>query len=101
MARNVPRMRRWCRWAISFSALQNGCFDGTAQLERDLALWRTIEALRHYAATHGGHLPPNLTAIKEVPIPLDPLTGKDFRVSTRRRHRDAARSNPAQGNSQQ
>jgi len=49
-----------------------------ARRERDLALWRTIEALRHYAATHDGHLPLNLAAIKEVPIPLDPLTGKDF-----------------------
>lgn len=53
-------------------------FRRQAQLERDLALWQTIEALRDYAATHDGQLPPNLTAIKEVPIPLDPVTGKEF-----------------------
>jgi hypothetical protein len=49
-----------------------------AQLERDLTLYRTIEAVRHYAATHDGKLPPTLAAIKDVPLPLDPMTGKEF-----------------------
>lgn len=49
-----------------------------AKLERKVALWRTIEALRHYAATHDGQFPANLDAVKDVPIPLDPLTGKSF-----------------------
>jgi hypothetical protein len=49
-----------------------------ARNDRKLALLRTIEALRFYAATHDSKLPPSLAAIKEVPIPLDPVTGKSF-----------------------
>jgi hypothetical protein len=48
------------------------------RLERKVALLRTIEAIRFYAATHGGKLPVSLHAIKEVPVPLDPATGRDF-----------------------
>ena len=47
-----------------------------ARLERKTALLRTIEALRFYAATHDGQLPPSLAAIKEVPLPVDAVTGK-------------------------
>jgi hypothetical protein len=50
----------------------------SARLERDIALWRTIEMLRHYAATHDGQLPPKLDAVKELPLPLNPFTGKPF-----------------------
>jgi hypothetical protein len=46
--------------------------------DRKIALLRTIEAIRFYAATHDGKLPPTLAAIKEVPIPLDPMSGKSF-----------------------
>ena len=49
-----------------------------AALERKTALLRTIEGLRFYAATHEGQLPPSLAAIKEVPLPLDAMTGKSF-----------------------
>jgi hypothetical protein len=49
-----------------------------ARMERKMALLRTIEAIRYYADDHHGQLPPNLAAIKEVPIPIDPVTGKDF-----------------------
>ena len=46
--------------------------------DRKIALLRTIEALRFYAATHDGKLPRALALVKEVPVPLDPLTGKSF-----------------------
>jgi hypothetical protein len=49
-----------------------------ARTDRKMALLRTIEAIRFYAANHDSQLPPSLAAIKEVPIPLDPVTGKDF-----------------------
>jgi hypothetical protein len=49
-----------------------------ARLNRWVALQRTIEAIRFYAATHENRLPPSLAAVKEVPIPLDPVTGKSF-----------------------
>ena len=49
-----------------------------ARLERKLAMLRTIEALRFYAATHDGKFPPTLAAVKETLIPLDPMTGLSF-----------------------
>jgi hypothetical protein len=48
------------------------------QHERKLAMLRTIEALRFYAATHDGKLPQALADVKEVSLPLDPVTGKAF-----------------------
>jgi hypothetical protein len=47
------------------------------RLEQRIALLRHVEALRLYAAEHGGRLPP---ALAEVPVPLppDPFTGKPF-----------------------
>jgi len=46
--------------------------------DRQLAAIRCIEALRLYAATHDGNLPATLDEIKDVPIPLNPVTGKAF-----------------------
>jgi hypothetical protein len=46
--------------------------------DRQLAAIRAIEALRLYAAAHNGELPSTLDDIKEVPIPLNPITGKPF-----------------------
>lgn len=46
--------------------------------EQRIAMLRTVEALRLYAAAHHGRLPETLDAITEVPIPLDPLTGAPF-----------------------
>lgn len=39
---------------------------------------RVIEAVRHYAGTHGGKFPYRLQDINDIPIPLDPLTDKPF-----------------------
>lgn len=51
----------------------------SAQLRqhRYLSALRTIEALRLYAARHGG-FPPALTDIGEVPVPNDPVTNTPF-----------------------
>jgi hypothetical protein len=46
--------------------------------ERRIALLRVIEALRFYAAEHDGKLPEALDNIKEVPLPVDPVSGKPF-----------------------
>jgi len=43
-----------------------------------VALLRTIEAIRMYAADHGSQLPLSLEAITAVPVPLDPVTGQAF-----------------------
>ncbi|HEY7326729.1 MAG TPA: hypothetical protein VH592_03755 [Gemmataceae bacterium] len=54
--------------------------------DRRIAVLRCIEAIRIYGASHGAKLPPSLDAIREVPIPIDPMTGKAFvyRVSGER-----------------
>ena len=54
-------------------------------LDRRIAMLRTIEALRIYAAAHGGQLPDSLDEVNDVPVPLDPGTGKPFEY-----HRDGA-----------
>jgi hypothetical protein len=50
----------------------------TARVDRKIAALRCIEAIRLYAASHDGKLPATLAEIKEVPIPIDPVNGKDF-----------------------
>jgi hypothetical protein len=59
-----------------------------ARTDRKVALLRTVEAVRFYAAEHDGKLPPDLGAIKDVPVPLDPVTGKAFEY---RLERDVAK----------
>jgi hypothetical protein len=49
-----------------------------ARNERRIAALRIFEALRIYAAAHGGKLPQQLADITEVPIPIDPVTEKAF-----------------------
>jgi hypothetical protein len=48
------------------------------RLERQLVALRLIEAIRLYAANHDGKLPQDLADIKEVPLPVCPVTGKSF-----------------------
>lgn len=49
-----------------------------ARLERRLMALRTVEAIRLQAATNANKFPESLDAIKVVPLPLDPVTGKSF-----------------------
>jgi hypothetical protein len=48
------------------------------RLDRHLDALQTIEAIRLHVASHGGKLPASLAEITEVPVPLDPATGKPF-----------------------
>ncbi|MBV9126189.1 MAG: hypothetical protein JO112_22805 [Planctomycetes bacterium] len=50
----------------------------SVRLDRLIAALRIVEAIRLYAAGHEGKLPSTLHDITEVPIPQDPVTGKDF-----------------------
>lgn len=50
----------------------------TARVERQLTALRCVEAIRLHAAGHDGRLPDSLAEITEVPVPLDPVTGKPF-----------------------
>jgi hypothetical protein len=49
-----------------------------ARTDRRFAALRCVEAVRLYAAEHGGKLPGKLEDIKDVPVPADPYTGKPF-----------------------
>jgi hypothetical protein len=55
------------------------------RVQRKIAALRAVEALRIYAAAHGGELPENLDAVKEAPVPDDPGTQRPFEY-----HRDGA-----------
>lgn len=48
------------------------------RLEQRIALLRHVEAIRMYAAAHEGKVPPKLSDV-DIPLPLDPFTGKPFR----------------------
>jgi hypothetical protein len=47
-----------------------------ARTDRLLAALRCAEAIRLHAATHEGKLPKTLSEIIELPLPIDPITGK-------------------------
>jgi hypothetical protein len=50
-----------------------------AMRDREAALLQCVEALRAYAAAHGGKLPKSLEELSPgTPAPLDPLLGKPF-----------------------
>jgi len=51
------------------------------RLERDVAALQCIEAIRSYAASHGGQLPQTLGEITGVPVPRNPVTGEPFRYT--------------------
>ncbi|HUT95693.1 MAG TPA: hypothetical protein VMY37_39930 [Thermoguttaceae bacterium] len=50
----------------------------SARLDRRVAALRSVEAIRFYAAVHGGKLPASLDDVTEVPLPVNPFTGKPF-----------------------
>lgn len=59
-----------------------------AQLEadREIALLRCIELLRHHAAVAGNKLPAAWDEVKDLPIPVDPYTTKPFRYELQGDH---------------
>ena len=48
-------------------------------LDANLAVVQCVEALRSYAAAHGGQLPQTLADITEVAVPKDPMSDAAFR----------------------
>jgi hypothetical protein len=48
-----------------------------AKVDQRVAALRHVEALRMYAAGHGGQLPPSLADVG-LPLPADPVTGTPF-----------------------
>lgn len=52
--------------------------DRFAEVDRQFAVLRCIEAIRFHAAQHDRQLPASLDAIESLPIPPDPMTGLPF-----------------------
>ena len=50
----------------------------SARTQRRIDALRCVEAIRLHGAAHDGKLPASFDAIKEVPIPRDPMTGESF-----------------------
>lgn len=50
----------------------------SARLDARLSGLQTLEAIRMYAADHGGQMPDTLADIRKVPVPNNPLTGQPF-----------------------
>jgi hypothetical protein len=71
-------------------------YNAQARIDRRIAALRCIEAIRIYAAAHDGKLPATLADIREVPVPSDPLTGKEFEY--KRDGDKATLTGPAPGN---
>ncbi|MEX2139391.1 MAG: DUF1559 domain-containing protein [Pirellulales bacterium] len=70
------------REILPFSSLLlpavNAARFAVVRLDRQFAAIRTLEAVRFHAAMHDGKLPQKLEDIGEIPIPVDPVTGKMF-----------------------
>jgi hypothetical protein len=49
-----------------------------ARRDRTWAALTAVEALRSYAADHGGRLPATLADVSDTPVPDNPVTGKPF-----------------------
>lgn len=55
-----------------------GSHVAAVRLERRMAVLSVTEAIRIYAASHGGALPDRLEDLVDAPAPHDPVTGKPF-----------------------
>mgnify|MGYP001061590681 CR=1 FL=1 len=51
------------------------------RLDGNLAVLQCVEAIRAYAASHGGQLPASLSDVAEPSVPTDPITGEPFRYT--------------------
>lgn len=52
-------------------------------VDRKIASLRLVEALRAYAAAHGGKFPASLDDLNDTPAPIDPMTGEHFKYELR------------------
>jgi len=66
---------------LAFLPAVDKIYEARVRLDRRLAAMRCIEAVRLYAAVHDGKLPASLSDITEVPVPIDPVTGRSFDYS--------------------
>jgi hypothetical protein len=90
----LPKMRQWTRKKLEEYDTQadapavpllaqslpvsDKIYRAQLRVERRMAALRCVEALRLHAAAHDGKFPASLKEMKDVAIPIDPGTGKDF-----------------------
>jgi len=64
---------------LAFVPAITRAYTSCVQADREIAAMQTIEAIRAYAAAHGGKLPQTLEDLTEQsPAPIDPMTGANF-----------------------
>jgi hypothetical protein len=74
LRQDMPSGRRYSLAGMLLPAMSKVHL-ASARTDRKINLLRTIEALRLYAAAHG-QWPNALADITEVPVPIDPISGK-------------------------
>lgn len=67
----------WSLIKLFIPALKTA-YANLARTDRRIALFRTVEAIRAYAASHNGQPPARLEDLTDMPAPLDPMTGQPF-----------------------
>jgi hypothetical protein len=75
----------WSLVGIFNPGIKQACTT-VASGDRRVALWRTVEAIRAYAAAHDGKPPARLQDLKQTPAPLDPMTGQPFAYKVQNDH---------------
>jgi hypothetical protein len=81
----IPLLREEHQYLTQNTSLASLCLPAMGQVyfsqarcDRNLAALRIVEAIRMHAAANGAKLPATLDEITEVPLPIDPMTGKAF-----------------------
>ncbi|QEH33889.1 hypothetical protein OJF2_24210 [Aquisphaera giovannonii] len=70
-------LRNGIPFVAMLPAMQSGVMV-PSRVQREIDLVQILEALSLHASKNGGALPPSLEAMKDVPVPADPLTGKPY-----------------------
>ncbi|MFO1095200.1 MAG: hypothetical protein U0992_18135 [Planctomycetaceae bacterium] len=63
-------------------------------VNRKIQALRIVEAVRHHLASHDSKLPAQLSEISDLPIPLDPLSGRPFEWTVDRTANTATLKSP-------
>jgi hypothetical protein len=70
----------WSLLSLFIPAFKSS-FIKLAMIDRRVAMMRTVEAIRAYAAVHDGQPPAALDEMTQTPAPVDPMTGRAFMYS--------------------
>lgn len=71
---------------FDFYSYFSGIWWAQLEADREIALLRCVELLRHHAAVIGKKLPTSWDEVKDLPIPVDPYTTKPFQYELKGDH---------------